>query len=97
MHLLFASANRDERAFEDPDVLDPERQLNPHLSFGFGVHFCAGAHLARLEVRIALEELVARLPDLALRDDTVNRLPSSMLRGAETLPITFRAGTRSQT
>lgn len=97
VHLLFASANRDERAFEAPDVLDPGRQPNPHLSFGFGVHFCAGAHLARLEVRVALEELVARLPDLALRDDTVHRLPSTMLRGVETLPITFRAGTRSQT
>jgi len=94
VHLLFAAANRDERAFDEPDLLDPERRPNPHLSFGFGIHFCAGVHLARLEVRIALEEILARLPNLSLATERVHRLRSTMLRGAETLPVRFRPGSR---
>lgn len=53
--LWFASANRDERAFADPDRFVPDRQPNPHLGFGLGAHFCLGAHLARLEARLFLE------------------------------------------
>ncbi len=94
VHLLFAAANRDGRVFVEPDALVAERRPNPHLSFGLGIHFCAGAHLARLETRIALEELLTRLPELALREERVARLPSPILRGPETLPITFCPGPR---
>jgi hypothetical protein len=92
VHLLFAAANRDERAFEAPDELDIERSPNAHLSFGFGIHFCLGAHLARLEARIALAALLERIPDFELESDAVRRLPSLMLRGAETLPLRFSPG-----
>jgi cytochrome P450 len=60
--LLWASANRDEREFDAPDRFDVRREPKRHLGFGFGVHFCLGASLARLEARVALEELLARFP-----------------------------------
>jgi cytochrome P450 len=58
VNLLFGSANRDERAFADPDRFDVTRQPQGHLAFGHGAHFCLGANLARLEIRIVLEELL---------------------------------------
>lgn len=58
--LLYASANRDERVFTDPHRLDLTREHNAHVAFGFGTHFCLGASLARLEIRVAFEELVGR-------------------------------------
>ena len=64
--LHYASANRDEDVFDDPHHFDITRDLNPHLSFGFGAHFCLGAHLARLETRCTLEQLVARVEAMAL-------------------------------
>lgn len=64
--LHYASANRDEDVFEDPMRFDITRDPNPHLSFGFGAHFCLGAHLARLETRCTLEELVRRVDGLSL-------------------------------
>lgn len=94
VHCLFAAANRDERAFERPDQIEPDRSPNPHLSFGFGIHFCMGAHLARLEARIAIATLLERLPDFELQSERVERLPSLMLRGVEKLPVTFRPGPR---
>ena len=67
MVLLNASANRDERQFPDPDRFDIHRKIQRHLSFGYGIHFCLGAHLARLEARIALEEVLTALPRLGGR------------------------------
>lgn len=64
--LHYASANRDEDVFEDPMTFDITRDPNPHISFGFGAHFCLGAHLARLETRCVLEELVKRVDRLEL-------------------------------
>ncbi len=58
--LVYPSANRDEAVFDDPDSVDLARDPNPHIAFGFGTHFCLGAHLARLTMRVALEELTAR-------------------------------------
>ena len=67
MLFLNGSANRDDRKFADPDRFDIHRELTGHMAFGFGVHFCLGAALARLEGRVALEELLARFPDLGRR------------------------------
>jgi cytochrome P450 family 142 subfamily A polypeptide 1 len=64
--LMYASANRDERVFERPDQFDVSRKHNHHVAFGFGTHFCLGANLARLELRVLFEELLRRLPDYRL-------------------------------
>lgn len=64
--LMYPSANRDERVFDSPDTFDVTRKHNHHVAFGFGTHFCLGANLARLELRILFEELLRRLPDFRL-------------------------------
>jgi cytochrome P450 len=86
IHLLYASANRDPRAFPDPDRFDVTRAPNNHLAFGFGIHFCLGASLARLELRIGLEELLARAPNYQLDVGGLRRLPSDTNRGFAELP-----------
>jgi cytochrome P450 len=88
--LLLASANRDERRWRDPDVFDPTRDTTDHVAFGFGVHFCLGAALARLEARVALEELLARVPDFAVVPAGLVRVHSGNVRGYSAVPITFR-------
>lgn len=85
--LLFASANRDASRFDAPDRLDVTRDPNPHLAFGFGAHFCLGASLARLEARVAFEELLVRLPEYRLQSETIERHCSGPIRGALRLPI----------
>ncbi|MFO0688205.1 MAG: cytochrome P450 [Myxococcota bacterium] len=87
VHLLWASANRDPRAFPDADRFDPTRSPNNHVAFGFGIHFCLGASLARTELRIGLEELLARAPDFRLDTAGLRRLPSDTNRGFGRLPI----------
>jgi len=82
------SANRDERSVDDPDRLDVGRDPNPHLGFGFGTHFCLGASLARLETRIALEEMLKRVPDFRLAGPT-ERLYSGAFRGLLSVPVEF--------
>jgi cytochrome P450 len=89
--LLYGSANRDAAVFDGPDRFDVDRDPNPHLAFGIGPHFCLGANLARLEIRILLEELLGRLPDVRPDGDPV-RLPSTIVRGVESLPVTFTPG-----
>jgi len=66
VQLVWGAANRDEREFDDPDHFDPHRRIRRHLAFGQGLHFCLGANLARLEARVAFEELLARIPDYEL-------------------------------
>jgi cytochrome P450 len=85
------SANRDERQFDQPDTLQIEREPNRHLSFGQGVHFCLGASLARLEGQIAINTLLRRAPDLrlAVPSQRLPRRTSLILRGLESLPVTF--------
>jgi cytochrome P450 len=87
MVLLNASANRDERQFENPDALDIRRKVQRHLSFGYGLHFCLGAHLARLEARIALEELLLRFPEWEVDLDNAVQARTSTVRGWEKLPV----------
>ena len=85
------TANRDERVFADPDRFDILRGPNPHLTFGKGMHFCLGAPLARLEVRIAMRLLIERYSDIRVRDDVpVNlRNPWAMI-GVNRLPVEVR-------
>ncbi len=89
--LLYQAANRDERAFEAPDAFDVEREPNEHVAFGgFGTHFCLGASLARLELRVMFEELLRRLPDLELASDEPLPLrASNFIVGIEKMPVTF--------
>jgi cytochrome P450 len=89
--LLYASANRDERRIEDPERFDIRRNEKSHLAFGFGTHFCLGANLARLEARIALEELLARLPDFQVDCGGSERLAGGTVRGWEKLPLAFES------
>jgi cytochrome P450 family 142 subfamily A polypeptide 1 len=90
--LLYPSANRDERVFDDPDVFNVARDPNPHVAFGgYGNHFCLGNSLARLELRVLLEELLERIPELEL----VSKAPPLMRKanfivGIEELPVRFR-------
>ena len=88
--LLYPSANRDESHFDDPMTFDIGRQPNDHVAFGFGVHFCLGASLARLEIEVALETLLDRLPDLHLSAEVepANR-PANFVSGYESVPVEF--------
>ncbi|MHA7629190.1 cytochrome P450 [Corallococcus sp. M7] len=85
---LVASANRDERVFEQPDAFLPGREKgSQHLSFGHGIHFCLGAQLARMEARLALEALVPRIRALRLRSPAIEWLPGLTIHGPRTLPV----------
>jgi cholest-4-en-3-one 26-monooxygenase len=85
--LSYASANYDETVFADPHQFDVNRSPNPHVSFGGGgVHFCLGSHLARLEIKLLFEELIARTSDIQL-DGEVERLRSSFINGIKHLPV----------
>lgn len=84
--LVVAAANRDPRRFEDPDTFDIHRN-DPHLTFGHGIHFCLGASLARMEGRIALDEILDRFPDWEVDDDSAERIYTSTMRGWKTLPV----------
>jgi cytochrome P450 family 142 subfamily A polypeptide 1 len=85
--LMYASANRDATVFADPETFDVGRNPNPHVAFGFGPHFCLGAMLARMEIRVMFEEVLRRLPDLRLGADDVARTPSTFIRGIMHMPV----------
>jgi cytochrome P450 len=93
VYMLWASANRDPDRFENPDDVDFDRQNNRHLTFGTGVHRCLGAQLARMELKIMLEEILRRLPDFEIAYDKV-RHPGSVtiIWGRTVLPATFTPG-----
>ena len=84
---LVGSANRDERRFPDGECFDIHREIGQHLSFGLGAHFCLGASLARLEGRVALEEVLKRFPEWDLDMEHAKLSPTSTVRGWETLPV----------
>lgn len=86
--LLLGSANRDEQRFSSPDIFDPARTPNPHVSFGAGVHFCIGAPLARLEMQTALRILFERLPNLRLAGPTRYR-DRWHFHALESLPVSW--------
>ncbi|RAV18305.1 cytochrome P450 [Mycolicibacterium sp. GF69] len=84
--LMAGSANRDERKFADPDTFDIHRAASNHLSFGRGTHFCLGASLARVEGRVALEEILKRWPDWTIDIDNAVRAPTATVRGWDSMP-----------
>jgi len=87
-----AAANRDPRQFPDAERLDLARRPNRHLAFGWGIHFCLGAPLSRLEATLAFRSLLERLPDLALESAEPRWRPWLFFRGLETLPVRWGAG-----
>jgi cholest-4-en-3-one 26-monooxygenase len=87
--LFYASANRDEDVFDDPYAFRIDRHPNPHLGFGIGEHFCLGANLARLELRVLFRDLARRLVDIEL-DGPFERVRSSFLGGVKRMPIQYR-------
>jgi cytochrome P450 len=87
--LCYASGNRDEAVFEDPDSFRIDRKPNRHLAFGYGAHLCLGQHLAKMEMRILWEELLPRLSDLAL-DGEPAMSESAFVNGPKRLPISFK-------
>jgi beta-dihydromenaquinone-9 omega-hydroxylase len=84
--LLYAAANRDPRHYTDPDTFDVTRNPTDHVGFGFGIHFCLGAHLARLEGQVVLHELIRRVRTIELAGDPVWNNNASV-RGLTRLPV----------
>jgi cytochrome P450 len=87
MMFLVGAANRDERHYDDPDRFSVERVIDRHLTFGYGIHFCLGAALARLEGRIALDEVLQRFPAWEVDRDNAVQARTSTVRGWERLPV----------
>ena len=88
--LMYGSANRDETVFETPEQFDVLREHNHHVAFGFGTHFCLGASLARLEIRVMFEELLRRIPEWRLAPGAEPKiLPSAFARGYDAVAIEF--------
>jgi cytochrome P450 len=85
------SANHDEEQFPQPEEFDIERSPNRHVAFGHGIHYCLGAPLARLEGKIALEEVLERFEGVELAPDTtLERMPSNLILGLRSLPVIAR-------
>lgn len=96
LFLLWASANRDEEQFPEPDTVVLDRWPNRHVTFGVGAHRCLGAHLARAQIRIALGELLDRLPDFRVDHDGIERAETvGVVFGHFSIPVTFTPGARS--
>jgi cytochrome P450 len=85
----FPAANRDPEAFEDPDTVMLDRALNRHVAFGSGIHRCAGSNLARMELRVALEEWLARIPDFRLAEGAEVTWAGGQVRGPRRIPVVF--------
>jgi cytochrome P450 len=87
--LSFPAANRDPDAFEDADKVVIDRQHNRHVAFGVGIHRCAGSNLARMEMRVALEEWLARIPEFRLEDPSRVTWAGGQVRGPRSIPVVF--------
>jgi len=88
--LLYESANFDETHFDTPGQFEVTRAPNDHLAFGSGTHFCLGASLARLELRVMLSRLLERLPDLELASDaSLASRPATFISGLLAMPVQF--------
>jgi cytochrome P450 len=97
--LVWAAGNRDPEEFPDPDEVVFDREPNRHLAFGSGIHRCLGAHLARLELRLALEEFLRWIPDYEVTDDLEDpeKWVTGIIRGPKTLPIRYPPAGRAPT
>lgn len=89
--LMYPSANRDADVFAEPDRFKVDRDPNPHVAFGIGNHFCLGANLARMEIRVVLEEILTRVPDMAYSDGPPKVHPSLLVRSFTHMPVSFTA------
>jgi cytochrome P450 len=89
--MYYTSANRDEKAFAEPQRFDIHRNPNRHLSFGFAEHFCLGAHLARLEARVFFEELLTSFDSIELTGEPI-RLRSNFINGYRHVPVRLGHG-----
>lgn len=87
--MLLVSANRDERKFEQPDLFDLTRNNREHLGFGFGIHSCVGAAMARMEGRVAFEELLRVMPNYEVQFEQLKRMHSANVRGYTHVPVRF--------
>ncbi len=94
LRLQWGAANRDDREFDRADDFDIEREIRRHLALGHGAHFCLGAGLARLEARVAFEELLARWPELPVDEAALTRLPSLWVRAWQRIPFRAQTPTR---
>lgn len=92
--IYYGAANRDPRAFADPDQLDVLRQANKHLAFGSGAHLCLGQHIARIEIDELLREVLSRVEDLELAG-APTWLPSNFISGPTRMPVRFKPGPRA--
>jgi cytochrome P450 len=92
--LPFPAANRDPAAFEHPDLVQLDRARNRHAAFGLGRHRCLGSNLARMELRVALQEWLARYPDFELSDPAAVTWSAGQVRGPRALPVTIRQNGR---
>jgi hypothetical protein len=88
--LNFPAANRDPEVFEDADQVVIDREINRHVAFGSGIHRCAGSNLARMELRVALEEWLARIPEFRLAEGAEVTWAGGQIRGPRQLPMVFR-------
>lgn len=94
--IFLSSANRDDRQFPDPDRLDIAREPNRHIAFGYGIHFCLGAPLARLEGQITFDTLMRRYSHLELAEEDLPWHPLIFLRGLKHLPIAFHPANQAR-
>jgi len=85
----FPAANRDPEAFEDADTVVLDRTLNRHVAFGSGIHRCAGSNLARMELQVALEEWLARIPEFRLAEGAEVTWAGGQVRGPRRIPVVF--------
>ena len=87
----FPAANRDPRKFENPDEVILDRENNPHIAFGVGIHRCAGSNLARMEMKVSIQEFLKRIPDFKLEDPDAVTWAGGQVRGPRKMGLVFSA------
>ena len=87
--MKFAAANRDPAVFENPDKVILDREKNPHIAFGVGIHRCAGSNLARREMKVAIEEWLKRIPDFHLEDPENVTWAGGQVRGPRKMSVAW--------